>query len=276
MTGARQSEPTPAAPLTAWRFLRAVLVSLVLLPFAAYWCADEGVDVIVSLAVPPVFALLLLVAVNRPLLRFVPRFALSTGELILIYSMVSVGTAIGSEWMSCMNPQIHCYALFGNDTNHFETLMLPHLSRLFFLKDAEPLRDYQAGGGGWPQVWGHLSLWARPVLAWTALTGFLSLAMLSINSLMRRQWTQQERLSFPIIQFPYALVEAGGSDVPPLWRDPWLWGAAAVMGLIDLVNGLHFLWPGVPWLRVRFLGDLNLLFSSPPWNSTGWTPVGLF
>lgn len=267
---------TPTAPLSRGRFLRAVVIALLLTPLMAYWSAVQLVDVILSLLVPPVGATIALVALNLPLRRFVPRLALSTGEMVLIYAMLATATAIAAEWMICQHNQIAAYALFANESNKFDTLMLPYLSRLLFLTNAEALGGFKAGGHGWDQVLRDAHLWARPVLGWTFLVAALSLAMISINSLMRQQWTQRERLAFPIIQFPCALVEAGGARPPALWRDPALWVAFAIMLAIDAFNGLHFFFPSVPVLKVRFLGDLNKAFSSPPWNTTGWTPIGLF
>lgn len=265
----------PAAPLSFWRFARAMAVAVALLPLCCYWASEQGVDVILSLAVPPVGATIALVALNLPVRRWLPRVALTVEELVLVFAMLSVGTAIGSEWMDCMNKQIHSYPMFATEGNRFGLLMVPYLTRLLFFQTADKLLDYRAGGGDWHTLLGHWRLWARPVLGWTFLVTSLSLAMISINSLMRRQWTEQERLSFPLIAFPQALVEAG-TPRASVWRDPALWWAFGVMTAIDLLNGLHFIWPGVPSVTVRFLGDLNRLFSSPPWNTTGWTPVGLF
>ncbi|MBI5834864.1 MAG: hypothetical protein HZB16_21395 [Armatimonadetes bacterium] len=265
-----------AAPLSWWRFARAVVTAGLLLPLMAYWAADQGIDVILSLMVPPIGAILLLVMLNLALTRVVPKLAYSVEELILVYGMLAVGTAVASEWMDCITKQVTGYALFATEGNRFAELMSPHLPRLLFFREDTHLKDYLAGGGGWESLRANWRLWARPILGWTFLTSSLALAMLSINSLMRRQWTQQERLSFPCIQFPYALVEASGPNRPSLWRDPALWYAFAAMAAIDFANGLSFLYPGLPRINVRFLGDLNLLFTSPPWNATGWTPVGLF
>lgn len=263
-------------PLGAWRFLRAVVISLLLTPIMAYWGVDEPVDIMLSLLVPPVSALLVLTAINLPLRRYAPRLAFTTGELILTYGMLATACGVGSEWMWCMDRQKAGFALFANETNQFETLLLPHLPPSLFFTNPAPLQDFKSGGHGWDVVLSHLDIWYRPILVWTFLVSSLCLSMISICSLMRRQWTERERLAFPIIQLPYAIVTASSDHKPAFWREPALWIAFATMGLIDLFNGLHFFWPSVPLIKVRFLGDMNNLFHSHPWNSTGWTPVGLF
>ncbi len=273
--GAAPPTGEAASPVTAWRFLRATAVGVALLPVTVYWAADQLVDVILSLMVPPVAVLMVVVLANLWLRRRRPRWAFSSAELVLIYSILASGTAVAAEWSLFQTPLIYAFALFGNPGNHFDTLMLPNLPPSLYLKDADALHAFLSGGRGWADLFGHLGMWACPVLLWTALASSLCLAMQCINSLMRRQWTQREKLTFPLIQLPLALVEGPGHPRSP-WRDPLLWTCFSVVAAIDLVNGLHFLFPTVPLINTRFLGDINTWLSRPPWNQTGWTPIGLF
>jgi hypothetical protein len=96
--------------------------------------------------------------------------------------------------------------------------------------------------------------------------------MLCINSLMREEWTDREKLSFPIIQLPLALCQGG----PGFWRSRFMWGAFGVTATIDLINGIHFLYPSIPLINVRFIGDLVQAFPDYPWRAVGWTPIGIF
>src|ERR1051326_3721368 len=74
-------------PTRPWLTTRAIALGLLFAPLCSYWAGDQGVDVIFSLMVPPVVLTLILVAVNVPLRRYVPRIALTEGELILFYGM---------------------------------------------------------------------------------------------------------------------------------------------------------------------------------------------
>jgi hypothetical protein len=98
--------------------------------------------------------------------------------------------------------------------------------------------------------------------------------MLCVNALMAEQWTNHEKLAFPIVQLPLEMTRDGGAS--PFWRSKYLWGGFGAMFAIDLLNGFAFLYPALPSLNVRFLGDLSLWFPSPPWNQIGWTPIGIF
>lgn len=253
---------------------RAILVGLLLIPFNAYWAGQQGVDVILSLMVPPIASLLLLCLLNFVLRRAQSRWAFSEAELVVVYGMVAVATAIAAEWVGNINPLISSYALFAERNRNFTTLILPNVPGFLFLKDAAALADYKTGGFGWGRLLQRLPLWATPVLAWTLFVFLLAAAMLCVNSLMREEWTDREKLAFPIIQLPLAMAQDGAAS--PFWTNRWMWGGFAAAAAIDIVNGLNFLYPWIPRLNVRFLGDLSLAFPDPPYNAIGWTPIGLF
>jgi hypothetical protein len=253
---------------------RALLIGLLLIPANAYWAADQGVDVILSLMVPPVASLFLLCLLNFGLRRVRPRWAFSEAELVVIYGMLAVATAISAEWVGNINPLISSYAMFADENRRFRELVLPHVPSFLFFKDAAALADYKTGGFGWARVWQRLPLWATPVLAWTLFVFLLAGAMLCVNSLMRDEWTDREKLAFPIIQLPLAMAQDGAAS--SFWTNRYMWGGFAVAAAIDIVNGLNFLYPSIPRLNVRFLGDLSLVAPNPPFNAIGWTPIGLF
>ena len=48
------------------------------------------------------------------------------------------------------------------------------------------------------------------------------------------------------------------------------------MFAIDILNGLHYMYPSLPLINVRFVGDLHEFFREPPFSAIGWTPIGLF
>ncbi len=254
--------------------LRIVLLSLLLSPVCCYWAQDQGVDRIFSLMVPPVALTLLLVIVNIPIRKFAPRHALSEAELIIFYAMQAVMCAMASEWMDCICPYMYSYGLFKDRNSNYGTKILPYVSQWLFFKDDTGLKDFAAGS---KPVWffvSQLHLWWPKIIAWTILAGLVCMAMLCISSLMRDQWCNREKLAFPIIQLPLAMAQDGGAG--PIWRSRFFWGAFAIMFAIDMLNGFAFLYPALPRINVRFLGDVSLWFDQPPWNQVGWTPIGIF
>jgi hypothetical protein len=254
------------------RSLRAFLLGLLFTPFAVYWGALQPCDVILSLMVPPVACTVLLVTINALVHRRWPGSALRPGELVLFYAIVSVATAMAAEWGYYTTPLIYSYALFANPTNKFDTLVLPFVPDFLFIKDPAPIAEFKYGGHDFLHFLRHIGPWIVPILSWTALVSLLAVAMLCISSLMREEWIDREKLSFPIIQLPLALAQGG----PGFWRSRWMWGGFVAAAGVDLLNGFHYLYPSLPMINVRVIADLSLVMPDYPWNAIGWTPIAIF
>ncbi|HZT41403.1 MAG TPA: DUF6785 family protein [Chthonomonadaceae bacterium] len=270
--------PTPTRPERRhWFSIRVMLLALLLAPITAYWTVDQGVDVIFSLMVPPVIMTFFVAMANLVVRRLAPRYALSEGELIIFYGMQTVLGAICAEWMSVINPYIHSYALYHKQDTHFDQYINPYTNPWFFIpvKDADKFKDYANGGYHFSYFLSHLHLWWIYIASWTVLVTLICLAMLCINSLMRDEWTNRERLAFPIIQLPMAIVQTGAGRTP-MWKSRFFVIAFLLMFAIDILNGFHFLYPSVPSINVRFMGDVQQWLPNPPYSAIGWTPIGIF
>ena len=275
----RATNPRATFPGTktsgAVAMLRPLLVGVLLTPFCCYWAIDQVVDRIFSLMVPPLAITMLVAALNVPVRKRFPRLALAGPEIMVVYAMLAVACAMSGEWLDTIAPQIYGYAVFQDRNPRMGERVLPYVSDLFFFKDPEPLREFANGGKDFRVFWAALlPLWLPKVAAWTAVFSLLATAMLCISALLREQWVHRERLAFPLVQIPLALADEGGPR--SMWRGWHLWGGFLVVFAIDMLNGLSFLYPALPRVNVRFLGDMNLWFSSSPWNQTGWTPIGIF
>ncbi len=252
-------------------------LALLLAPLTAYWSSDQLVDVIFSLMIPPVIMTLLVAVLNLGARRIAPKLALTEGELIIFYGMQAVVGAISAEWMNVMNPTIHSYALYASSESRFRDLINPYASRWFFIPvaDAGKFADYANGGYPFSYFVSRLPLWAPYILSWTALFTLICVAMLCINSLMRDEWTNREKLAFPIIQLPLAIVQSGAGK-SQVWKSKFFYIPFLLMFAIDILNGFHFIYPSLPLINVRFLGALNDFTPTPPLNAIGWTPIGIF
>jgi hypothetical protein len=260
-----------------WISLRAMLLAFLLAPLTAWWAADQVVDVIFSLMIPPVMMTFVVAMANLCVRRVAPRYALTEGELIIFYGMHTVMCALCAEWMTTIQPYIHSYALYAENDTRFDKHVNPFTHPWFFIQkaDAAKFTDYRNGGFTLPHIVASLHLWWPYIASWTVLVTLVCLAMLCLNSLMRDEWTNREKLAFPIIQLPMAIVQAGAGK-SKVFRSKYFLIPFVLMFLIDMVNGLHFLYPSIPLINLRFLADLKDWFAAPPWNQIGWTPIGVF
>src|SRR5437764_2392048 len=101
---------TPATSVVARRFsLRAVLVAFVLIPLNSLWIVHTeivryaGHPTTTSLFFNVVFCLFVLVGLNAVVRRVRPRWALRQGELLVVYTVLSLGSCmVGHDMMQVL------------------------------------------------------------------------------------------------------------------------------------------------------------------------------
>ena len=54
----------------------------------------------------------------------------------------------------------------------------------------------------------HLHAWIGPALIWTGFVVVLLFTMQCLNVLIRKQWTDNERLSYPLARIPLQITDA--------------------------------------------------------------------
>lgn len=246
---------------------RAVLLGFLLCFPVLYAVANQWSGSIVSLAVPPISALMLLVAANVPLRRFAPRWTFSQTDLIVVFSIVSVAAAVGGEWVLYQLPGIYGLPLGARNQPVYRDQLMKYVPDWAAIKDLSKVQEIGAGGHGMGYVLGKLPMYLPYFAAWGVLIVSLCFAMQCINSLMRGAWCERERLTFPLIQLPVAMAEDGGAG--GMWKSRHMWIAFAIMFGIDILNGLNYLYPNIPAIPVKDLILIDPLFKDPPWSNIG-------
>ena len=95
---------------------------------------------------------------------------------------------------------------FATPENEWQQLFVPFLPEWLTVSDPSLLSGYYEGE--LPLYTAETLLgWATPVLWWTAFITVLIFGMLCINIIVRKQWIEHEKLSYPIIQLPLQLTE---------------------------------------------------------------------
>jgi len=261
---------------------RTFLIAIPLMLVNAYWsmalwgragyATGQSFPTVVSLYYNVIFSLLLLLGLNMGLKRISPRHALNEAELLLLYIMLTVSSSIGGhDMLEIVWPSIAYMTWFGTPENRWASFE-QRLPDWLTIKDRVALRDFFLGHSSL-YTREHLLLWLTPVLVWSLLMLALGGMMLCMVSLLSERWVRQERLSFPNIQLPLAMCEPKGE----LFRNPLMWAGFGVAAGMDLINGLHALYPQIPGLGGT-LSEFNLaaLIPTRPFSAMGWTPVGLY
>lgn len=109
------------------------------------------------------------------------------------------------------------------------------------------------------------------MLAWSGFALAFVLAMLMINVLVRRQWVEDEKLTYPIIRLPLRMI----NEPSALFRNKIFWIGFAIVAGLDILNQMHHMYPGVPYIHLK-MHNLQRYFAERPWNGIGWFPISFY
>jgi hypothetical protein len=93
-------------------------------------------------------------------------------------------------------------------------------------------------------------IWIRPTFWWLSFVGAIGVGCVAFGTIIRRQWVDQERLTFPFAQVAEELAEtAGPRGFPEYMKQPLFWIGFAIPAFIVLwYIGGYFNpgWPTIP------------------------------
>ena len=276
--GPAAAAAVPPAPCARRRFpWRAVAVALLLIPFNAFWVLQSEIvhetaqPTMASLIFTAVWTLLFLAGVNVLVGRWRPTARLRRHELLLIYSMVALASAVaGHDQVEVLVPVIGYAAHHASPGNQWEKSLLPLLPAHLTVTDRDAAAGYWNGRSTLYTV-RHLAAWAGPILWWLAFFVVMAAVMVALCTLFHQRWSEHERLPYPLLAIPVEIVDSGSG----LLRSRVFWGGFLAAGGIDLLNGLHLFLPGIPSLHVT---AQDLLPSRPTalLQAFGYMPVAFY
>ena len=255
---------------------RAIVLGALLMPIHSYWISR--IEAIVykggggstsSLIWTSVYNMTALVLLSRLARRWRPAWALSRAELLAVFAMFNIAAAVaGHDLIQILVPLIAYPLWHASAENDWARTLLPFLPDGVTVTDKAALAPYFLGESSLfhPE---HLRAWALPVLNWAGFIGVLLVVALGINVLVRKQWTEIDRLSYPVIQLPLHLA----APTRPFLTNPLLWAGFATTALIRTVNNINRMSPSFPRLPMSF--NFGAFFTESPWNAVGWLPFNI-
>jgi len=277
---ARRIRGRPLQPIRA----RAVLLALALIPIAVFymvqsdWLVGGGasLDSLISTAVA---ALAVLAAANNGMKRWRPRWAFTSGEVICVYVVLVIAIGITGgvyDWNSSVATVITWPIWNASPENQWYSLIWPNLPTWLTIPDREPLTGFFMGETNPYQAW-ILRAWLRPAVWWTAWATALLWVSLCLNVIVRKRWSQEEQLPFPMTILPLQITDQrSGLLSNPVW-----WAGVTVSGSIYVINAISRFVPAFPGIPTSV--DIgNYLANNKPWDvlrtpTLGWDPwsIGL-
>ena len=202
------------------------------------------------------------------------RWAFTASELATVYVMSLVAAMISSHGMvQKLLPVLAAENYFASSQNGWQKLFGEHIPRWLVPYDpmgaphqAVTTAYYERLPRGASIPWQD---WVTPLLVWVAFFGLVFFAFLCLTALLRRQWSDNEKLAFPLAQLPLEIIGEDGSG--SFFRNPKVWAGAAIPIAIYALDWVHQSIPSVPTIPISL--ELNDYFKSPPWNQVAYTPL---
>lgn len=209
-----------------------------------------------------IFILTAVMLINGIIRLLKSNLAFGQGELLFLYVTLSLATTLaGCDVLQAILSVLGHSTWFATEENEWRTLFWHHLPQWLTVSDRDALRGYYLGESSLylPQ---HLRVWGPVVAAWILLFLVTAFIFLCLNTILRRQWAERERLTFPIIQLPLAMT----NPTSRFFRNKRMWIGFAIAAGISLFNGLSHLYPVIPHIPVtrRFF-----TFHEPPFSLYG-------
>ncbi len=199
-----------------------------------------------------IFLFFVITLLLNPVARGLTGSSLRPGELATVYIMMIVGAAIPS-WGLSMNliPLLGGFLYYTTPENDWAALILPYLEPALVVGDGEAVQKlFEGRAKGEPIPWGA---WVSPLFYWSLFiltTYFVTLCLLVV---LRRQWVDRERLTFPLATLPLQMgADTEGRRLPPFLRNYLTWVGFSIPALIGSINALHRYYNFIPWI------DLNV------------------
>ncbi len=273
-TGEREGSGTVGVRLRAYLVGVLAVIGVCLIVAFSELIASRGgsIDAILLGAthMPPgaICVLIVVLLANALVRRISRRLGLSSSELAVIYFMLVCAALISSfGLMTQLLPNLIGINYFANPQDRlWSSLFYKHIPSWLVPWDPEgperqwvAVRFYEGLRVGEQVPW---NLWVKPLAAWLVFAFLLFFMMACVATLFRRQWVDNEKLSFPLVQLPMELVSEESSR--SFVRNKAMWIGFAIPLVIHSMNGLHRSVPSVPQLPTWLI--LNQLFVTKPWN----------
>jgi hypothetical protein len=223
------------------------------------------------LQLPPVLVgmLVLLLTGRSLLMRWSARLGLAIHETFTIYVMMLLASMISSRGLlQKLIPLLIVPNYYATPENAWQSLFYGYIKRWSVPwdpakgpKQPESVGFYASLQPGQDLPW---AAWLGPLAAWGLFVAVMFFAYLCLAVLLRRQWVDNEKLSFPLVQLPLEMVRSSSSETG-FMMNRLTWMGFAVPALVFGFNGLHQWYPSVPEITTQV--NLNAFATTPPWNA---------
>ncbi len=213
------------------------------------------------------FFFVLTFVVNAIVAVLARNFQLSKADLVMIYCMLLMAITVPTWGLMFFLIGTLVYPFYyATPENNYVELFHNFILSYMVPQDFQAIKDYYEGllqGASIP--WG---VWVELMGWWIALVVAMSLMLICMSTILHRQWSVHERLTYPMVQLPQNMIEKEeGASFAPFFKDGVMWLGFFVPFTLLSLNALNHYWPIVPQYNPS--GRLSLF------NQTLHLPIAL-
>ena len=245
--------------------LRATLIGIALIPLNSYWILhlsyiwDSNRPTSLALLFNVLFTLLILVALNSLLRRLRPTLAFTQTELLTIYAMLCQASVFaGRDMLQVLVPLMGNGFWYATPENEWSQLFHQHFPELLVVRNRDILQGFYEGESTF-YLQAHLQAWLVPTLTWVGFCLVIGVTMLCLNVLLRKQWQEHERLTYPIAQLPLEITQGKNR----FFNRRMMVVGLCIAALLNLLYSLHQINPVFPSIPLYH----SFRLTESPWNA---------
>lgn len=226
-----------------------------------------------------IILMVLILGFNLGLGRFAGWLKLTRQDLVLIFCMTMIMNAVpGSGFMNYLiNGQVGL-SYYASPENNFRGVLFPNLPAELTVRDPE---DPHAAGprpaewfySGLPNTNDRMSqlrsafgMLAPPFVRWCVVLAFVVGMFFALSALLFRQWSDRERLPFPLAQVPQTMLGGlfGQTSEKPFMLDKVAWLGIAITFFLHSYNAFGNY--ASHWAPISMRNDMATYLTEAPWR----------
>jgi hypothetical protein len=190
----------------------------------------------------------------NPVLRLINRnLELNRNELLLVFVLLFCAVPMStSGFATSFTASLATPWFYATDGNQWHEKIIPHLPLWLYPSDYEPIEWFWRGKPpGKPSPYAS---WLPSIMHWSIMLAAIYGGMVALGSILRKQWVENERLNFPLMEIPCVLTEGfeRGLRIPPVLRNRLFWIGFMLPVALYSTHILHGIDPAFP--RINFIG----------------------
>ena len=250
-----QDAPAVEVRAVTWR---SIIVSIVIVLISVVW--DEwmsyymGGSNISRSHFPLAFLLpyFLLCILNTFAHRFLPSRALTRPELLVVLGTGLIAISVPYDGLT--GQLIGVIAgpyYFATPENRWGTYLHEYIPSWLVPRNTQNEMDWFYEGvplGEFPE----LGVWITPLFWWTCFVAALAFAVFCVVVMLRKQWIQHERLSYPLVEAGEMLADTEiGGRLEAILKSPLFWVGFGLVMAVKMWNVGSYFTPALPFISIE-------------------------